>query len=237
MYTKQLTKILVISSLLMSTTIYAKSCEKKWAEYYAGKSWFEPWCDTESYKRSMEDNSYPDILDADEAREIDEALERAREEKANPLWGRVKFSNPTYIIEESCSPKVKIKEYTPKSCVDIFGKITFTSPKNNSSKYENKTEINSVMLKCNIEYTTEDNNKKTIASQLYIVSTGNVFSEYIQENETRELQLYEAEFYASWKRPKNKNLTRRTVNSPHTLNLLIRPKEINIVDCSPIYAK
>ncbi|XTZ62309.1 tetratricopeptide repeat protein [Aeromonas salmonicida subsp. pectinolytica] len=47
--------VLLISSLLISTTIHAESCEKKWAKYYAGKSWFEPWCDTESYKRRHQD--------------------------------------------------------------------------------------------------------------------------------------------------------------------------------------
>ncbi len=47
--------VLLISSLLISTTLHAESCEKKWAKYYAGKSWFEPWCDTESYKRRHQD--------------------------------------------------------------------------------------------------------------------------------------------------------------------------------------
>lgn len=138
MYAKQFTKIIVIYSLFMSTTLYADGCEEKWSKYYAGKSWFEPWCDTESYKRSMEDNSYPDILDADEAHEVVEKLERKRKEMGESLSRVIKFSNPTYIILESCSPNVKIKEYTPKSCVNIFGKITLTSPKINFTQSREK---------------------------------------------------------------------------------------------------
>ncbi|NEX73774.1 tetratricopeptide repeat protein [Aeromonas rivipollensis] len=50
--------VLLITVTLISTNIKAESCEKKWAKYYAGKSWFEPWCDTESYKRRVSEDSY-----------------------------------------------------------------------------------------------------------------------------------------------------------------------------------
>lgn len=53
--------------MLISTTFHAESCEKKWAKYYAGKSWFEPWCDTESYKsRHQDDYADEHIPSADE---------------------------------------------------------------------------------------------------------------------------------------------------------------------------
>lgn len=56
--------LLTVAIVVVSTNVSAKSCERKWAEYYSGKSWFEPWCNTESYKRrKAEDRRYAEMMD------------------------------------------------------------------------------------------------------------------------------------------------------------------------------
>jgi hypothetical protein len=47
---KNLPPILLFLALLTSTDAFAKSCKQKWSEYYAGKSWFKSFCNTEEYK-------------------------------------------------------------------------------------------------------------------------------------------------------------------------------------------
>lgn len=47
---KILPPILLLLALLTSPDAFAKSCKQKWSEYYAGKSWFKSFCNTEEYK-------------------------------------------------------------------------------------------------------------------------------------------------------------------------------------------
>ncbi len=214
---------LLITSLFISTALHAESCEKKWAKYYAGKSWFEPWCDTESYKARVAENSYYDD---------DDERKPTRYEKNQMRVNRVSFSNPTYRIAISCNSDLRSKEHTKNSCIDLFGDITFTSPENNDATSVNADQINTVVLRCNIILTTT-NNKITTISRLYEASTGNVFSKYIQENETRNLPLYETEFYKHWKRQDTR--TRLVNGRSYSINVEGEAEIVNSVECKPIY--
>ncbi|UUI59234.1 hypothetical protein [Aeromonas salmonicida] len=227
---KLLSITLIMTSLFVSTTIYADSCEQKWAKYYAGKSWFEPWCDTESYKRKMAEYSHEE----DDHGYNDVPPKLTRYKKSLLQASRISFSKPTYTIPKPCKADSR-SNYTPTSCVDLFGNITFTQPKNNTYPSEGEDEINSVILKCNVQFTIKNNETKT-TTKFYQVSTGNVFSEYIKENETRELQLFEVEFFKDWKHPSDKTRT-RLVNGLHTINSKEEIKVVNGIDCDPIYAK
>ena len=84
-------------------------------------------------------------------------------------------------------------------------------------------------------FTTKENQVRKM-TRLYEVSTGNYFSKYIQENETRNLQLFETEFYKHWKYPTDKTRT-RLVNRSHTVNITETAKTVNSVWCNPIYAR
>ena len=229
MQTKPLLCILMIVGAVISLPLQAKSCERKWAEYYAGKSWFEPWCDTATYKMRMPYNDEPDPA------QVKEEYERQNRETPERLADRVTLSHPTYQIFEPCNPEVKFKEYTPVSCVDIFANITLTPPKSQYSDFDNEHKLNSVMLNCEIVYTIGQSGQKASIARHYVVSTGNFFSDYIDEKETRELQLYEAEFSVSQKY--KRKFIQRAVNSPHTLNLRTQVTALNTVTCKPVYAK
>ena len=142
MYKNPIIKTLIVSSLLISNTGFAESCEQKWAKYYAGKSWFKPWCDTESYKRRMaEDSYYDDYYDEKETK-------ITRHDKNKMRSRRVTFSNPKYMIPESCKPDPRSKDYVPNSCIDLFGDVTFIAPKDKNDPSADKTEINSAVFRC-----------------------------------------------------------------------------------------
>jgi hypothetical protein len=202
--------VLIVILLLACTPIYADTCEQKWAKYYAGKSWFKPWCDTASYKRKKEDARYFDN---------DEQVEThfTRYEKNRIRARRVNFDQPTFLLPTSCKARLKRKKSNYIYCIDIFGKITFNPPQHKNDPTSDESEINSVILKCDVKFTLVNKATQDI-SKLYKVSTGNVFSEFIQENQARSLKLIEVEYYTHWKYPNDKERT-RVVHGAHTINL------------------
>lgn len=193
----------------------AKTCKQKWAEYYAGKSWFKPWCDTESYKRRQADNERVENI------YNDEPPEGWGLSKEAALARRLAFTDPRYRILENC-------DSVEETCLNIYARIK------NSNK---DTSIDNALLTCSIGVHLLG---KTYDEKLYLYadldSNGNELFGDLQPNESMDIKLHEGRVYHSYKYGSKYSGKK---NVPYTLKLPI-PKRLKFtleyVDCTPLKA-
>lgn len=167
--------LLIVFYLLPSEAL-AKSCKQKWAEYYAGASWFKPWCDTDSYKqrqRYNEDWDKPEYFDND-SMDDKESKGTVRKQKDSPASYKVRFDKPVYAKSKSCT-----------NCIDIYADI--------SNTYDYRG-ISKVVLDCKVEFNDAGKShikKTTLYSSLGVNSRSidGGLKGILKPGETRYVQL------------------------------------------------
>lgn len=199
--------------MFISHDAVAKSCKQKWAEYYAGKSWFKPFCDTEEYKQRQRtkkelENYYLN----------DGEPEQSRWQKSASKLEMFDFSYSKY---EMCDSK-------DETCLNVYAKVI---------NKHNDESIKLALFNCSYSYNVNNYREQTgyIRFYSFLAESGSIFFGDLKPGKTKAVQLYEGHTYYV----KGKKIGRKNAKAKYSFKLPI-PSNENVkltgLSCSPSVA-